>query len=68
MSKLFKIIEPLMLGVFFGFVPLYLCLIVAIFISSLLTGNDAIGPQVLWLLVPAVLIDIIFLKKWVKNA
>lgn len=68
MVKFFRIIESLTLGAFFGFVPIYLCLIAAIVVTCLILGKDALSPQVLWSLVPAVLIDIIFLKRWVKNA
>ena len=63
-----KIIESLMLGTFFGFVPVYFCLIVTILITSTFWGTKSLGLWVLWSLVPAVLMDIIFLKKWIKNA
>ena len=63
-----KIIESLTLGTFFGFVPVYFCLIVTILITSTFWGTKSLGLWVLWSLVPAVLMDIIFLRKWIKNA
>lgn len=60
--------ETLGLGAFFGFVPVYLCLIVTIIISSILFGTKILEAWVLWSLVPAVIVDVLFLKKWVKNA
>ena len=67
MAKLFRIIESLMLGIFFGFVPVMLCLVVTIIIASALLGTKNIDSWVLLSLVPAALIDIIFLKRWIKN-
>lgn len=67
-NLLIKVAEYLMLGTFFGFVPVYFCLLVTILITSAFWGTKSLGLWVLWSLVPAVVINIIFLKKWVKNA
>ena len=67
-NLLIKVAEYLMLGTFFGFVPVYFCLLVTVLIASVFWGTKSLGLWVLWSLVPAVVIDIIFLKKWVKNA
>lgn len=63
-----KIIESLTLGIFFGFMPVYFFLIVTIILASILFGTKILEAWVLWSLVPAVVIDVLFLKKWVKNA
>jgi hypothetical protein len=61
-------IESLILGMFFGFVPIVFCFLATMVIASIFFGKEALGPWVLWSLVPGVIIDAIFLKKWVRNA
>ena len=61
-------IESVILGMFFGFGPIVFCFLATVVIASIFFGKEALGPWVLWSLVPAVVIDILFLKKWVRNA
>jgi hypothetical protein len=61
-------IESLILGMFFGFVPIVFCFLATMVIASIFLGKEALGPWALWSLVPGVIIDIPFLKKWVRNA
>jgi len=61
-------IESVILGMFFGFGPIVFCFLATMVIASIFFGKEALGPWVLWSLVPAVVIDILFLKKWVRNA
>jgi ABC-type multidrug transport system fused ATPase/permease subunit len=61
-------IESLILGMFFGFVPIVFCFLATMVIASIFFGKEALGPWVLWSLVPGVIIDAIFLKKWVRRA
>ena len=68
MSKLLRIVESLILGMFFGFVPVVFCLLATMVIASILFGTKALGSWALWSFVPAVAIDAFFLKKWVKSA
>jgi hypothetical protein len=37
-------------------------------IASIFLGKEALGPWVLWSLVPAIIIDVFYLKKWVRRA
>jgi hypothetical protein len=68
MGKFMRIIEVAILGMFFGLVPLVICLVGTVFFAGMLFGTEVLGAWVLWSLVPGVVIDIIFLKKWVRNA
>jgi ABC-type multidrug transport system fused ATPase/permease subunit len=61
-------IESVILGMFFGFVPIVFCFLATMVIASIFFGKEALGPWVLWSLVPGVIIDILLLKKWVRNA
>lgn len=61
-------IESVILGMFFGFGPIVFCFLATMVIASIFLGKEALGPWVLWSLVPGVIIDIPFLKKWVHNA
>ena len=53
---------------FFGFVPIVFCFLATMVIASIFFGKEALGPWVLWSLVPAIIIDVLFLKKWVRKA
>ena len=61
-------IESLLLGMFFGMVPVVFCLLATMVIASIFFGVEALGPWTLWSVVPAGIIDIIFLKRCVRNA
>ena len=61
-------IESVILGMFFGFVPIVFCLPATLIFASIFFGIKVVGPWVLWSLVPGVIIDIVFLKKWVRRA
>jgi len=62
-------VEALILGILFGAVPILLCLLLAVFIglSADWTG-DEFGPYALAALGAGLVINIIFLKGWVKGA
>ena len=66
--KILSKIESLILGIFFGVLPIVFCFLATMVIASVFFGVEALGPWVLWSLVPAVIIDVIFLKKWVRRA
>jgi len=53
---------------FFGFLPLVFCFVGTVFFTGIVFGTDVLGAGTLWSLVPGVVIDIVFLKKWVRNA
>jgi hypothetical protein len=53
---------------FFGFGPIVFCFLATVVIASVFFGKEALGPWVLWSLVPAIIIDAMFLKKWVRRA
>jgi hypothetical protein len=57
-----------MLGMFFGAGPPVFCFLTTLVIASIFFGTKIIGPWTLWSLVPAVIVDIVFLKKWVRRA
>jgi hypothetical protein len=68
MSKFLRIIEIAILGMFLGFLPLVICLAGTVFLTGMVFGTDVLGAWALWSLLPGVAIDIVFLKKWVRNA
>ncbi|MGB2809570.1 MAG: hypothetical protein WBC22_17640 [Sedimentisphaerales bacterium] len=68
MGKLLRIIEVAVLGMFFGFLPLVVCLAGTVFFAGMVFGTKVLGAWTLWSLLPGIVIDIIFLKKWVRNA
>jgi len=61
-------IETLILGMFFGLVPIVFCFLATVVTASVLFGTKVLGPWALWSLVPAGIIDILFLTRWVRNA
>ena len=61
-------VEFVILAGFFGFVPVLFCLLVTLVITSALFGTEALGPWALWSFVPAVVINVLLLKKCVKGA
>ena len=68
MGKFLRIIEVLLLGMFFGFLPLVFCFVGTVLFTGIVLGTEVLGAWALWSLVPGVVIDIVFLKKWVRNA
>jgi len=66
--KILSKIESLILGIFFGLLPIVFCLLATLVIASIFFGTEALGLWALWSLVPAGIIDILFLRKWVRNA
>jgi hypothetical protein len=61
-------IESVIVGMFFGFGPIAFCFLTTMVIASIFFGKEALGPWVLWSLVPAIVLDVIYLKKWVRKA
>ena len=61
-------IEALILGMFFGFLPLVVCLAGTVLFTGIVFGKEFLGAWVLWFLLPGVVIDVVYLKKWVKGA
>ena len=61
-------VECIILAAFFGFVPVLFFLLITLVIASALFGTKALGPWVLWSFVPAAVINVLLLKKWVKGA
>jgi hypothetical protein len=68
MTKILRLIETLALALFFGFMPLVICLAGTVFFIGMVFGTEVLGPWTLWSLLPGVAIDIVFLRKWVRNA
>ncbi len=67
-EKISKTVELLILGMFFGLVPLAAFFIATVLFAAVVFDKEVIGPWTLWSLLPGLLIDILFLKRWVKNA
>ena len=61
-------VESLILGVFFGIVPLAAFFIATVLFAAIVFGKETLGPWELWSLLPGFLIDVFFLRRWVKNA
>lgn len=61
-------IEVLILGMFFGLVPLVASLIATVLFAAIVFGRETVGPWILWSLLPGLFIDVLLLKRWVKNA
>ncbi|MCJ7728290.1 MAG: hypothetical protein MUO27_00155 [Sedimentisphaerales bacterium] len=61
-------IESLILGMFFGIVPLAAFFMATVLFAAIVFGKETLGPWTLWSLLPGFLIDVLFLKRWVKNA
>jgi len=68
MTKILRLIETLALALFFGFIPLVICLVTTVLFVGMVFGTDVLGPWTLWSLLPGLAVDIVFLKKWVRNA
>ena len=66
--EILRVVECIMLAVFFGFVPVLFCLVVTVIVASVLFGTKALGAWVLWSFVPAIAFDAILMKKWIKSA
>ena len=61
-------IESVILGMFFGLLPPVFCFLMTGLVAAILYEPGDFGPWMLWSLVPAIIIDIIFLKRWVRRA
>jgi len=61
-------IEAVILALFFGLLPLVFCLLATLVVTAILFGTEVFAPWLLWSLVPGVIIDVIFLRKWVRRA
>jgi hypothetical protein len=61
-------IESVILGMFFGLLPPVFCLLTTLVITDILFGAEVFGPCFLLSLVPGIVYDCIFLKKWVRKA
>jgi hypothetical protein len=66
-SNIMGKIESLMLGMFFGLVPLAAFFMATVLFTAIFFGTKVLGPWELWSLLPGLLIDVAFLKRWVKN-
>jgi hypothetical protein len=61
-------VECIILAAFFGLVPVLFFLLITLVTASVMFGTKALGPWTLWSFVPAVAINVLLLKKWVKGA
>ncbi len=61
-------VESLILGMFFGLVAPAAFFMATVLFAAVAFGVKALGPWALWSLLPGLLIDVAFLKCWVKNA
>jgi hypothetical protein len=68
LTKILRLIETLALALFFGFIPLIICLAATVLFVGMVFGPDVLGPWTLWSLLPGLAVDIVFLKQWVRNA
>ena len=68
MGKLLRIIESLILAVFFGFLPVLLCVAAAGFVNVIFLEEKGIAYLALAGLVVGLIIDTIFVRSWVKKA
>ena len=53
---------------FFGLLPLIFCFVGTVLVTGILFGTESLEAWALWSLVPGAIIDIIFIKRWVRNA
>lgn len=67
-NSILRKIESVILGILLGVGPPGFCLLATLVIASIFFGTKVLGPWALWSLVPGVIIDIVFLKKWVRGA
>jgi ABC-type multidrug transport system fused ATPase/permease subunit len=67
-GKIAKTVELLILGIFFGFVPVAAIFIATVLFTTIVSGKEVLGPWILWSLLPGLFTDILFLKGWVRNA
>ncbi len=67
-TKMMSKIESIILGMFFGFLPVLLCVAAAGFVNVIFLEEKGIAYWALGGLVVGLIIDIIFVKSWVKKA
>jgi len=68
MGKFMRIIEVLILGIFFGFLPVLFCVAAAGFTNVVFLEEKGIGYWALGGLCVGLIIDVMFVKSWVKRA
>ena len=68
MGKIAKAVESLILSMFFGLVPVAAFFIATVLFTAIVFDKETLGPWTLWSLLPGLFIDILFLKRWVRNA
>ncbi|MHC4172201.1 MAG: hypothetical protein ACYTBX_09815 [Planctomycetota bacterium] len=61
-------IESVILGIFFGLGPPMFCLLITLVMTDILFGAEVFGPCFLLSLAPGIIIDCLFLRKWVRKA
>ncbi|MHC4464394.1 MAG: hypothetical protein ACYS30_23640 [Planctomycetota bacterium] len=67
-TKIMSKVESVILGMFFGLLPLVFCLLITLIMTDILFGTEVFGPWFLLSLAPGIIIDCLFLKKWVRKA
>ena len=67
-TKIMGKVESAILGIFFGLGPPVFCLLITLVMADSLFGTGVLGPWLLLSLVPGIVYDCIFLKKWVRKA
>jgi hypothetical protein len=67
-GKTAKAVESFILGMFFGLVPVAAFFIATVLFTAIVFDKEALGPWILWSLLPGLFIDILFLKRWVRSA
>ena len=68
MIKILRLIEILALALFFGFLPVLLCVVAAGFVNVIFLEEKGIAYWALGGLVVGLIIDAIFVKRWVRSA
>jgi len=68
MGKFMRIIEVVILGMFFGFLPVLFCVAAAGFTNVVFLEEKGIGYWALGGLCVGLIIDVMFVKSWVKRA
>lgn len=68
MSRLFKTFESLILTAFFGFVPVIFCFSLAVLIHFFFFQEKLVPVWTLSGVAAGIVIDIVFLKRWVRKA
>lgn len=67
-DKLVRMMEAVVLAMFFGFAPPLFFLLTTVIFTAIAFGTKVLGPWALSGLVPGIVVDLFFLKRWVGNA